>query len=82
MKQLDYHKVMDPQFLFLLVSNVALLVRLMGGHNASFKLTIILGGRGPPHTTINNATKTNQNSISEGYMDFSMFSRDCNEQDG
>ena len=47
MKQLEYHKVMDPQFLFLLVSDVALLVRLKGGHDAGFKLTIILGGCGP-----------------------------------
>ena len=47
MKQLEYHKVMDPQFLFLLFSNVAILVCLKGGHNAGFKLTIKLGGRGP-----------------------------------
>ena len=47
MKQLEYHKVMDSRFLFLLVSDVALLVHLKGGHDAGFKLTIILGGRGP-----------------------------------
>jgi hypothetical protein len=47
MKQLEYHKVMDPQLLFLLVSDVALLVRLKQGHDAGFKLTIKLGGRGP-----------------------------------
>ena len=47
MKQLKDHEVMDPQFLFLLVSNVAILVGLKGGHNAGIKLTIKLGGRGP-----------------------------------
>jgi len=47
MKQLEYHKVMNPQFLFLLISNIAILVRLKRGHNAGFKLTTKLGGRGP-----------------------------------
>ncbi len=47
MKQLEYHKLMEPQFQFFLVSDVALLVRLKGGHNAGFKLKIKLGGRGP-----------------------------------
>jgi hypothetical protein len=47
MKQLEDHKVMDPQLLFLLVSGVAILVGLKGGHDAGTKLTIKLGGRGP-----------------------------------
>ena len=47
MKQLEFHKVMDPQFLFLLFSNVALLVLLKRGQDAGVKLMIILGGRGP-----------------------------------
>jgi hypothetical protein len=47
MKLLEYHKVMDPQFLCLLVPDLALLLRLKGGHDAGFKLAIILGGRGP-----------------------------------
>jgi hypothetical protein len=47
MKQLEDHKVMDPQLLYLLVSGVAILVRLKGGHNAGLKLTMILGGRAP-----------------------------------
>jgi hypothetical protein len=47
MKQLEDHKVMNPQFLFFLVSSVALLVPLKGGHDAGTKLTIKLGGRGP-----------------------------------
>jgi len=47
MKQLEDHKVMDPQLLYLLASSVAILVRLKGGHNAGLKLTMILGGRTP-----------------------------------
>ncbi len=38
---------MDPQLLYLLVSGVAILVRLKGGHNTGLKLTMILGGRAP-----------------------------------
>ena len=38
---------MDPQFLFLLGTGVAIRVQLKGGHNAGMKLTIKLGGRGP-----------------------------------
>jgi len=38
---------MDPQFLCLLLSNVAILVGLEGGHYAGLKLTIKLGGRAP-----------------------------------
>jgi hypothetical protein len=38
--------VLDTQFQFFLVSSVALLVPLKGGHDASTKLTIKLGGRG------------------------------------
>jgi hypothetical protein len=40
MKQLEDHKVMDPQLLFLLFSSVAILVGLEGGHDAGAKLTI------------------------------------------
>ena len=47
MKQLKDHKVMDPQFLILLFSNVAILVGLKRGHNACTKLMMKLGGRGP-----------------------------------
>ncbi len=43
MKQLEDHKVMDPQLLFLLISGVAILVGLEGGHNAGTKLTMRLG---------------------------------------
>ncbi len=42
MKQLEDHKVMDPQLLFLLFPGVAILVGLEGGHDASTKLTIKL----------------------------------------
>jgi hypothetical protein len=38
---------MNPQFLFFLVSSLALLVQLKGRHNACTKLTIKLGGHGP-----------------------------------
>ena len=55
MKQLEDHKVMDPQLLFLLVSGVAILVRLKGGHDAGFKLTIKLGGRGPKFVQVKTA---------------------------
>ncbi len=47
MKQLKDDEVMDPQFLFLIFSNVAILVGLKGGHNACIKLMVKLGGRGP-----------------------------------
>ena len=47
MKQLKDREVMDPQFLILLFSNIAILVGLKGGHNACIELTIKLGGRGP-----------------------------------
>ena len=39
--------MMDPHLLYLLVSGVAILVRLKRGHNAGLKLTMILGGRAP-----------------------------------
>ena len=38
---------MDPQFLYLLLSNIAILVGLKGGHYTGLKLTIKLGGRDP-----------------------------------
>jgi len=38
---------MDPQFLDLLLSNVAILAGLEGGHYTGLKLTIKLGGRAP-----------------------------------
>jgi hypothetical protein len=47
MKQLEDHKVMDPQLLFLLGAGVAIRVQLKEGHNAGMKLMMKLGGRGP-----------------------------------
>jgi hypothetical protein len=42
MKQLEDHKVMDSQLLFLLFPNVAILVGLEGGYDTGTKLMIKL----------------------------------------
>jgi len=67
MKQLKDNKVMDPQFLILLFSNVAILVGLKGGHNACIKLTMKLGGRGPKFVEVKTPSEIDSKVILMGH---------------
>jgi hypothetical protein len=53
MKQLKDHEVMDPQFLLVLLGNVAFLAGLKGGHNSCITLTTKHCGRGPNLVEVN-----------------------------